>query len=301
MSDHSTAVSGAETRVVVSDYRLGLERAAHECEWMARGYAAYLMQPLLDAGKRIREIPDDPSREPHCSRRDGLAPRLTSPQAASADVREAACAASPDHADILETIDSAADDWQKLGYTSALAEVRDMANVGRALMDALPKGYSYMNCPSEIVSDLRNERDEALAAVPAHAPSAGEGEKLREALTEARELILCIKQRSYDNCWWVKADDPETAVCSTLEIIDAALATPDAAPIDLPADVRALVIAGREFWDENNDTSPESAAMFNALEAFSERVPYEDEPDDDAAPIPTPAPVIGAVEAGDGA
>ncbi len=75
------------------------------------------------------------------------------------------CAASPDHADIMETIENAADDWQKHGYTSALAEVRDMANVGRALMEALPKGYSYMNCPSEIVSDLQNERDEALATV----------------------------------------------------------------------------------------------------------------------------------------
>jgi hypothetical protein len=33
----------------------------------------------------------------------------------------------------------------------------DMANVGRALMDRLPDGYSYMNCPSEIVTDLQNE------------------------------------------------------------------------------------------------------------------------------------------------
>lgn len=85
-----------------------------------------------------------------------------------AGLREAICSASPDHADIMETIDNAADDWQKQGYTSALAEVRDMANVGRALMEALPKGYSYMNCPSEIVSDLQNERDEALAT---HSPA----------------------------------------------------------------------------------------------------------------------------------
>ncbi len=58
------------------DYRLGLERAAHECEWMARGYAAYLMQPLLDAGKRIREIPDNPANEPHCQRKDGRLPAI---------------------------------------------------------------------------------------------------------------------------------------------------------------------------------------------------------------------------------
>ena len=73
------------------------------------------------------------------------------------------CTAAPDHADISATIDDAATDWQAKGYTSALAEVRDMANVGRALMEALPEGYHYLNCPSEIVSDLQNERFEALA------------------------------------------------------------------------------------------------------------------------------------------
>lgn len=56
------------------DYRLGLERAAHECEWMARGYAAHLMQPLLEAANRIRQIPDNPEEEPHCQRRDGKRP-----------------------------------------------------------------------------------------------------------------------------------------------------------------------------------------------------------------------------------
>lgn len=82
---------------------------------------------------------------------------------------EGRCTASPDHADILETIENAADDWQKNGYTSALAEVRDMANVGRSLMEALPKGYCYMNSPAEIVVDLQNERDEALALRQAEA------------------------------------------------------------------------------------------------------------------------------------
>lgn len=33
----------------------------------------------------------------------------------------------------------------------------DMANVGRALMEALPDGYVYNNCPSEIVADLQNK------------------------------------------------------------------------------------------------------------------------------------------------
>ncbi|WP_267382197.1 MULTISPECIES: hypothetical protein [unclassified Sphingomonas] len=76
------------------------------------------------------------------------------------------CAAKPDQADILETIHNASDDWQKHGYTSALAEVRDMANVGRSLMERLPAGYSYCDCPSEIVTDLQNELAEARAATP---------------------------------------------------------------------------------------------------------------------------------------
>jgi len=83
-----------------------------------------------------------------------LSPALDNTAAVEARKR---CSASPDHADILETIGNADDAWQAKGYTSALAEVRDMANVGRALMEALPEGYSYMNCPSEIVSDLQNE------------------------------------------------------------------------------------------------------------------------------------------------
>jgi len=44
---------------------------------------------------------------------------------------DAKCAALPDRADILETIENAACDWQAKGYPTALAEVRDMANLGR--------------------------------------------------------------------------------------------------------------------------------------------------------------------------
>jgi len=49
---------------------------------------------------------------------------------------------------------------------------------------------------------------------------------LRAALQLARDLVMCIEQRSYDNHWWVNADDPEMAVCTTLEALDAALAQP---------------------------------------------------------------------------
>lgn len=55
------------------------------------------------------------------------------------------------------------DKWQASGLPSERAYIEDMANVGEALMEALPEGYSYCDCPSEIVTDLLNERDEAKA------------------------------------------------------------------------------------------------------------------------------------------
>lgn len=47
----------------------------------------------------------------------------------------------------------------------------------------------------------------------------------------------------------------------------------------LPQDVINLVIAAREFWEVNEDMSLKSYALDKALEAFAERVPYENEPD----------------------
>lgn len=49
--------------------------------------------------------------------------------------------------------------------------------------------------------------------------------------------------------------------------------------VGLPQDVINLVIAAREFWEQAMDESDESAALDIALEAFSSRVPYENEPD----------------------
>lgn len=93
---------------------------------------------------------------------------------------------SSDLADILATIQNAADDWQKQGYPTALAEVRDMANVGRALMTAIAdnagspplKGWHPADCPSEIVSDLLNMLDDAIRA----APPAMDREAVKETL-----------------------------------------------------------------------------------------------------------------------
>jgi len=53
----------------------------------------------------------------------------------------------------------------------------------------------------------------------------------------------------------------------------------------LPQDVVNLVIAAREFWDVAMDESDESAALDCALEAFSIRVPYENDPEEDRAAL----------------
>ena len=52
----------------------------------------------------------------------------------------------------------------------------DMARVGVNLMERLPEGYDYSDCPTEIVTDLQNKLDEAKT------PMGGEVEALREAL-----------------------------------------------------------------------------------------------------------------------
>lgn len=58
--------------------------------------------------------------------------------------------------------------------------------------------------------------------------------------------------------------------------------TPSPQPnVALPQDVIDLVIAAREFWDDKNDLSDEAKALDRALEAFSSRVPYENEPESD--------------------
>jgi len=53
----------------------------------------------------------------------------------------------------------------------------------------------------------------------------------------------------------------------------------------LPQDVINLVIAAREFWEIAMDESDESAALDSALEAFSSRVPYENDPEEDRAAL----------------
>jgi len=69
------------------------------------------------------------------------------------------------------------------------------------------------------------------------------------------------------------------------------LASVSSASADLPADVRALVIAAREFWENEDRGTILSHALDKALAAFSSRVPYADEP--------TPEPVPATNQAGE--
>jgi len=67
-------------------------------------------------------------------------------------------------------------------------------------------------------------------------------------------------------------------------LILSAVARPQPAAVrdeatSLPQDVINLVIAAREFWDANNDLSPESLALDVALDGFARRVPFDNEPD----------------------
>ena len=111
---------------------------------------------LVDAGLRDPETnemaalsPASPARTPMGGRVDGHG-GVTWP-AASADL------ASEEG---LESIDA----------------LVDMARVGVNLMERLPEGYDYSDCPTEIVTDLQNKLDEAKT------PMGGEVEALREAL-----------------------------------------------------------------------------------------------------------------------
>lgn len=52
----------------------------------------------------------------------------------------------------------------------------------------------------------------------------------------------------------------------------------------VPADVVELVIAAREAWEDPEDEERHTA-LDRALEAFASRVPYENDPDDEAAAL----------------
>ena len=139
-----------------------------------------------------RAHPDRPARKAWiaCTGRCCIMTReyLTDEEAIAAWNRRATLSRSD--AGAGEELAYAGDRWKLLGYPSHAAECEDMANVGRALMNAIEKDFAshpFMkawhpaDCPTEIVGDLLNALDEA------HPPAAVAGEQsLREI---ARDLL----------------------------------------------------------------------------------------------------------------
>jgi len=80
---------------------------------------------------------------------------------------------------------------------------------------------------------------------------------------------------------------------------DARLASVSSASAELPGDVRALVVAAREFWDDENSGTVRSHALDKALEAFSSRVPYDGEPSPEPVPATNQAGEVEGLDAYD--
>lgn len=139
----------------------------------------------------------------------------------------------------------AGDGWKLRGYPSHAAEIEDMANVGRALMEAIEKDYSghpFMqrwhpaDCPTEIVGDLLNALDEARPA-PVEAV---ERDEARIRHDERKRIIAqgCIhtrkagEQADYDrpdvSAW--QADQKEWFDPTICEIVSEYAAWRDAHP-----------------------------------------------------------------------
>lgn len=98
---------------------------------------------------------------------------------------------------------------------------------------------------------------------------------LREALEPFARLADEIDRVSAAH-----GDEPESIIRRVhyADVVTARNAYEGHAP-SLPDDVRALVIAAREFWDiHDSPVEPESRALDQALEAFASRVPFADEP-----------------------
>lgn len=106
------------------------------------------------------------------------------------------------------------------------------------------------------------------------------------------EAVADIRNRDYPARIWAERD-PDTNEKRWFSIrgsgVEYALAS------DLPDDVRRLVIAARDV--AYSDPVPETMRELDkAAEAFAERIPWDDEPDNSASPS-APVPARGGVEA----
>ncbi len=81
--------------------------------------------------------------------------------------------------------------------------VADMANIGYALIEALPKGYAYNDSPAEIVADLQNEIAD-LEAAPVQ-PTKQEGETLwTEIMRYAETEVIPNPARLKEWAWQIR-------------------------------------------------------------------------------------------------
>lgn len=81
----------------------------------------------------------------------------------------------------------------------------DAANIGRALMERLPPGYSWSDCPTEIVTDLSNQVDDLRAM-------------LAETIEYARQTMPTARYRlARLMCGGVVHNSPSDETCDALD------------------------------------------------------------------------------------
>lgn len=101
-------------------------------------------------------------------------------------------------------------EWEPLYLTSPPATAvntaegvdEDMANIGRAFMEKLPKDYSWCECPTEYVTELQNQLFDASSPPASASMSAGVTDLLDRCsdLVRLVEGPLCERWQSIDGC-----------------------------------------------------------------------------------------------------
>lgn len=69
-------------------------------------------------------------------------------------------------------------------------DTEDMANIGRALMERLPKDYHWNDCPTEIVTDLLNQIHDLKQPSVVETSAVRAGVSVKDP-TPPQEIILC--------------------------------------------------------------------------------------------------------------
>lgn len=214
---------------------------------------------------------------------------------------------------LAEWINSKARHEQSTGgcdkLTSAATALRALAKS----MDAAPVGYigriGLLSLEPDVgFAEISKQRDAVyhtplFVAPPASAPAEPVAGGALEDVVEwhKKEIADLEGQIERNNAYKRKVgshDDSANERCRSAIhhhrwSIDAVLRIRSAlaeqpAPVEavvaVPADVVELVIAAREAWEDPEDEERHTA-LDRALEAFASRVPYENDPDDEAAAL----------------